>query len=88
MAEGRGVAFSAHAWDDYLHWLTTDEGMLKRLNRLIEECRRTPFSGTGKPEPLRGSLAGHWSRRLSPEHRLVYRVTDDRILLVQCRFHY
>lgn len=62
--------------------------MLARLNSLIKECTRTPFEGTGKPEPLKGQLSGWWSRRLNREHRLVYRVEDDQLLIAQCRYHY
>jgi toxin YoeB len=83
----------AHAWADYLHWAESDQAVLARLNALIEAARRTPFQGPGKPEPLRGDLAGWWSRRITGEHRLVYRVagkagTDQRIEIVQCRYHY
>ena len=82
------VAFSSNGWDDYLFWQTTDRKLLARLNNLIKECSRTPFTGTGKPEPLRGEFSGWWSRRLTEEHRLVYRVTDDELLIAQCRRHY
>lgn len=86
------IVFSDNAWDDYRHWLETDRKILDRLNSLIEECRRTPFKGTGKPEPLRGDLEGWWSRRLTQEDRLVYRVSgkgDGQALeIAQCRFHY
>ena len=82
------LVFSASAWDDYLHWQATDPKLLARLNGLIRECARTPFQGTGKPEPLRGALSGWWSRRLTQEHRLVYRVEGDDLLIAQCRYHY
>ena len=82
------VAFSSNGWDDYLFWQTTDRKLLARLNNLIKECSRTPFTGTGKPEPLRGAFSGWWSRRLTAEHRVVYRVTDDELLIAQCRRHY
>ena len=82
------LVFSGTAWDDYLHWQTHDTKLLKRLNELIRECSRTPFTGTGKPEPLRGPLSGWWSRRINLEHRLVYRVSDDSLLIAQCRYHY
>ena len=62
--------------------------MLARLNDLIKECTRTPFNGTGKPEPLKGQLSGWWSRRLNREHRLIYRVEEDQLLIAQCRYHY
>jgi toxin YoeB len=73
---------------DYLHWQATDKAMLRKLNRLIEECLRHPFEGTGKPEPLKGDLSGFWSRRIDREHRLVYRVTPTALEIVQCRYHY
>ena len=82
------LVFHENAWEDYLHWQQTDAKLLRRVNQLIKECARTPFEGTGKPEPLRGSLSGWWSRRITREHRLVYRVDGDRLLIAQCRFHY
>ena len=82
------LTFHAHGWEDYLHWQDHDRKMLRKLNRLITECQRTPFSGTGKPEPLKGDFAGWWSRRFDQEHRLVYRATDDTLLIAQCRYHY
>ena len=82
------LVFSERAWDDYLYWQASDAKILIRLNGLIRECKRTPFAGTGKPEPLRGQLSGWWSRRLTQEHRLVYRAAEDGILIAQCRFHY
>ena len=82
------LIFHDQAWDDYLHWQQHDRKQLKRLNGLIKECRRTPFAGTGKPEPLKGSLSGWWSRRIDREHRLVYAVEDDALLIAQCRLHY
>jgi toxin YoeB len=82
------LSFQGRGWAHYLHWQTTDKAMLRKVNRLIEECLRHPFEGTGKPEPLRGDLAGYWSRRIDREHRLVYHVTEDEIVIVQCRYHY
>lgn len=86
------LVFSDNAWEDYLHWQQADEKVLSRINALIKECKRTPFKGTGKPEPLKGSLKGFWSRRISKEDRLVYRVAgkdkDQQLEIVQCRFHY
>ncbi len=82
------LVFTERAWEDYLHWQTSDLELLARLNALIKECTRTPFQGTGKPEPLRGSLSGWWSRRLTQEHRLVYRASDDALMIAQCRYHY
>ena len=82
------LTFDPDGWEDYLHWQATDKAMLRKLNRLIEECLRHPFEGTGKPEPLKGDLAGFWSRRIDREHRLVYRVTATAIEIAQCRYHY
>lgn len=84
--------WSDHAWEDYLHWHRTDANTFERLNTLINECRRDPFRGTGKPEPLRENLKGWWSRRINVSDRLVYRVSGrapDQVLeIAQCRFHY
>lgn len=86
------ITFSSRAWDEYLHWQANDQKVLGRLNALLEECRRHPFRGTGKPEPLGGNLQGWWSRRIDREHRLVYRVTGkseaQALELAQCRYHY
>lgn len=82
------LLFSERAWEDYQFWLQTDPKLLARLNGLIQECQRTPFQGAGKPEPLRGQLAGWWSRRLTPEHRFVYRGNEDALQISQCRYHY
>ncbi|TIQ22738.1 MAG: Txe/YoeB family addiction module toxin [Mesorhizobium sp.] len=82
------LVFHGRAWEDYLHWQATDPKLLLRINTLIKECSRTPLSGTGKPEPLRGPLSGWWSRRITQEHRLVYRATEDSLLIAQCRYHY
>ncbi len=82
------LVFSERAWAHYLHWQETDKAMLRKVNALIKECLRHPFEGTGKPEPLKGDLAGLWSRRIDREHRLVYRVTATALELVQCRYHY
>jgi len=82
------LVFEERAWSDYLYWQVHDPDMLGRLNLLIKECTRTPFSGLGKPEPLRGPLSGFWSRRITREHRLVYRVEEGRLLIAQCRYHY
>lgn len=86
------VAFWPTAWEDYRHWQDNDAAIISKLNDLIEECRRHPFKGTGKPEPLGGNLSGWWSRRMTKEHRLVYRVSGmgaEQVLQVaQCRYHY
>jgi toxin YoeB len=82
------LTFTPDGWDDYLYWETTDKAVLRRLNRLLEETLRTPFEGLGKPEQLRHQLAGCWSRRLTEEHRLVYRVTSDGVVVLMARYHY
>lgn len=82
------LIFSEQAWEDYLYWQAHDRKLLERINGLIKECTRAPLDGTGKPEPLRGLLSGWWSRRINLEHRLVYRRTDDGLLIAQCRYHY
>lgn len=82
------IVFSSQAWDDYLVWQRTDRKVLKRINDLIREIVRTPFEGVGKPEPLRHALAGYWSRRIDEEHRLVYKVDGDAVVIAQARYHY
>lgn len=82
------VVFTPHGWDDYVHWQTTDRNILKRINRLIEDARRDPFAGIGRPEQLRHALSGTWSRRITEEHRLVYLVDGGDLLILQARFHY
>jgi toxin YoeB len=86
------LVFSMRAWEDYLHWQAHSPQTLSRLNELIKETRRTPFTGTGKPEPLRGGLKGWWSRRITLEDRLVYRVSGSgnaqQLEIAQCRWHY
>lgn len=86
------VHFSDEGWDDYHFWVANDRKTLLRLNNLIEECRRSPFNGMGKPEPLKQDLKGWWSRRINGEDRLVYRVQgtgdDQRLEIIQCRLHY
>lgn len=76
------------AWDDYLYWQDRDRKMVKKINALIKDIERNPFTGLGKPEPLKHELAGFWSRRIDPEHRLIYRITDDKLEIAQCRYHY
>ena len=86
------ITFWWAAWEDYLYWQAEDAKMLDRLNALLKECTRDPFRGTGKPEPLAGNLSGWWSRRITREHRLVYRVTGkgetQALDVAQCRYHY
>ncbi len=87
------VYFTVDGWEDYQHWVRHDPAMLARVNALIEDARRNMFKGLGKPEPLKGDLSGWWSRRITGEHRLVYRIagsagTDQRLEIAMCRHHY
>jgi toxin YoeB len=82
------LLFTDEAWEDYLYWQSTDKQILKKINSLIKEIKRTPFTGTGKPEPLKHSLQGCWSRRINSEHRLVYEIDGNIIKIIACRFHY
>jgi toxin YoeB len=82
------LIFSQHAWEDYLYWQRTDLRILQRINTLIREIQRAPFEGIGKPEPLRHGLSGYWSRRITDEHRIVYRVEADDLFMAQLRYHY
>ncbi len=75
-------------WADYLHWQQQDRKVLARVNELIRDTLRSPFSGIGKPEPLKSNLKGWWSRRITQEHRLIYRVENEVLIIMQCRFHY
>ncbi|MCL2669546.1 MAG: Txe/YoeB family addiction module toxin [Syntrophaceae bacterium] len=76
------------AWADYLYWQTQDKKTLKRINNLLKDIDRQPFSGIGKPEPLTGNLSGYWSRRIDDSNRIVYRIKDSRIEIIQCSTHY
>ena len=82
------LVFTPHGWEDYQYWQATDRQTLKRLNRLLDDTLRDPFSGIGKPESLRHVLAGCWSRRIDEEHRLVYLVDGDDLVILQGRYHY
>lgn len=82
------ICFRQRAWDDYLYWQQTDRKILKRINSLIRDIERDPFSGPGKPEPLKHQFSGFWSRRINDEHRLVYTLLDGDLVIVQCRYHY
>jgi toxin YoeB len=82
------LIFSERAWEDYLFWQHTDRKILQRINTLIKEIQCTPFEGIGKPEPLKHSLSGYWSRRITDEHRIVYKVETDSLFLAQLRYHY
>ena len=87
-AKSFAVSWTDIAWEEYLSWQQEDRKIVDEINGLIEECRRNPFQGTGKPEPLKGNLTGFWSRRITREHRLVYLPEDGGIYVVSCRFHY
>lgn len=80
--------FVEESWEDYLYWQQTDKKMLRRINSLLKDISRNPFSGLGKPEPLKHKYRGFWSRRINDEHRLIYQVQEDEIWIVKCRFHY
>ncbi len=82
------LAFTPEAWDDYLFWQKYDKQILQKINELIKEILRTPFAGKGKPEPLRFEFQGCWSRRINQEHRLVYKVIDEEIVIISTKFHY
>lgn len=82
------ITFSENAWEDYISWLDEDKKMLKKINELIKAIQRHPFEGIGKPEPLKFDLKGYWSRRIDREHRLVYQVIDNELLVYGCRYHY
>ena len=82
------LIFAEEAWEDYLYWQKQDRRMVERINKLIHETQREPFKGVGKPEALKHALSGFWSRRITDEHRMVYRVEGDDLLIAQLRFHY
>lgn len=82
------LVFSERAWEDYLYWQKTDKKVLERINTLIKEVRRDPFSGIGKPEPLKHALSGYWSRRIDESNRMVYKISMDSLLIAQLRYHY
>ena len=82
------LIFAERAWEDYLYWQETDRRLVVRINQLIREIQREPFSGIGKPEPLRHAFQGYWSRRINEEHRIVYKILGDSVLIAQLRYHY
>lgn len=82
------LSWTEDAWDDYEYWQKTSKEKVKQISKLIKAIKREPFEGIGKPEPLKHDLAGYWSRRIDQEHRLVYEVQDNAIVIVQCRYHY
>ena len=82
------LSWTEDAWEDYEYWQRTSKEKVKQIGELIKAIKRDPFKGIGKPEPLKHDLAGYWSRRIDQEHRLVYEIQDDAIIIVQCRYHY
>ena len=82
------LVFAEQAWEDYLYWQATDRKLLKRIHTLIKEASRTPFEGSGKPEALKHALSGYWSRRINDEHRMVYKVESNSLLIAQLRYYY
>jgi toxin YoeB len=82
------IIFAPEAWEDYLFWQETDKKAVRRIHELIKDTTRNPFSGIGKPEPLRFALSGYWSRRITEEHRMVYKIDKDSLLIAQLRYHY
>lgn len=82
------IKFDDNGWGDYNYWAKKDKNILKKINSLITSIKESPYSGVGKPEPLKHHFSGFWSRRINKEHRLVYAVKDDEVIIVQCRYHY
>ena len=82
------LVWQTNAWEDYCHWQKQDKKILERVNELIRDCLRSPYKGIGKPEPLKGNYAGCWSRRITQEHRLIYKINERRLHILQCRYHY
>jgi toxin YoeB len=82
------ITFSKNSWEDYISWQKEDKNILKKINQLIKEIQRTPYQGLGNPEPLKYELTGFWSRRIDCEHRLVYQVFENELLLYSCKYHY
>ncbi|MHB1277001.1 MAG: Txe/YoeB family addiction module toxin [Bacteroidia bacterium] len=82
------LVFTNESWDDYVYWQLMDKKKLKRINELLKDISRNPFEGIGKPEPLKHKYAGFWSRRIDGEHRLIYQIKGEEILIAKCRFHY
>jgi len=82
------LIFSDNAWEDYIYWQKTDKKILKRINELIQDIQRNKYEGKGKPEPLRHTLSGYWSRRITNEHRIVYKIEENKVLIAQLRYNY
>ena len=81
------LVWQTNAWEDYCYWQKQDKKILERVNELIKDCLRSPYKGIGKPEPLKGNYAGCWSRRITQEHRLIYKINERRLHILQCRYH-
>jgi toxin YoeB len=84
----KNIAFTEKAWNDFIEWSKTDRKIFEKISTLIEETSRTPFKGIGKPEPLQHQLKGYWSRRITEEHRLVYKVNEQDVQIISCKYHY
>jgi toxin YoeB len=84
----RNIHFDPAAWEDFQHWLASDRKTARRITRIIGEIQPDPFAGIGKPEPLKGELSGYWTRRINDEHRIVYRVNDNEVKILNARYHY
>lgn len=82
------LSWAETAWEDYLYWQTTDKKLVKRINMLIADILRHPFTGIGEPEPLKHNWSGYWSRLINLEHRIVYKVVENGVIIAQCRYHY
>ncbi len=82
------LTWTSHAWEEYIYWQETDKKIVKRINDLLKECLRTPFEGKGKPEPLKHDRKGYWSRRITDEHRLIYKIENDKIIIASFYGHY
>jgi len=82
------LLWSEKSWDDYLYWQKTDKKIVKKINELIKDIKRTPYNGLGKPEALKHQLSGFWSRRITDEHRLVYQISSNTVIIVACKYHY
>lgn len=82
------LTFTENAWEDYLYWQKNDKRIIKKINGLFKDIERGPFEGIGKPEQLKYDLAGFWSRRIDHEHRLIYQISENKLLIYACRFHY
>lgn len=82
------ISWTELAWEEYIYWQSTDKKILKRINELVKDIKRSPFNGIGKPEPLKFEFSGKWSRRIDDIHRLIYQIKDNEIIIFQCRYHY